>query len=75
MVDTDLFEAAAEEFKRHNSAQAAQKLLDLYKGEYLAGFEAFWAVGKRLRYAEIFENALSFSLSNSSSLRLPSSRQ
>lgn len=58
VVDTDLFKAAAQEFRLENSLEAAQKLLALYKGEYLSDFEALWAVGKRLRYAEVFQKAL-----------------
>jgi len=59
-LDIDLFEEAAEEFKHQKSKEAAQKVLSLYKGEYLADFEAFWAVSKKIRYHEAYENALSF---------------
>lgn len=60
VVDTDLFEAAAQEFKNQGSHEAAQKLLSLYKGEYLADFEALWAARKRLRYGKVYESALNF---------------
>ncbi len=59
-LDIDLFEEAAEEFKLQNSKHAAQKVLSLYQGEYLADFEAFWALSKRIRFHEAYENALSF---------------
>ncbi|HBC92707.1 MAG TPA: hypothetical protein DCZ10_07320 [Pelotomaculum sp.] len=59
-LDMDLFEEAAEEFKLQNSKEAAQKILDLYKGEYLCDFEAFWAVSKRIKYSEIYEEALNY---------------
>lgn len=59
-LDSDLFEEAAEEFKLQNGRETAQKILDLYKGEYLCEFEAFWAVGKRIKYSEIYEKALKF---------------
>jgi len=60
-VDTDLFEEAAKELKLQNSNEAVQNILSLYKGEYLADFEALWAVNKRIRYNEIHERALNFS--------------
>ena len=55
--DSDLFERVYEEFKLHNTKEKAKKLLSLYKGEYLSDFEALWAVAKRVRYHEIFEEA------------------
>ncbi|HCF71118.1 MAG TPA: hypothetical protein DER33_05960 [Syntrophomonas sp.] len=58
--DYELFEEAAEKFRLQNSDEAAQKILSLYKGEYLADFEAFWATGKKIRYREIYEEALDF---------------
>jgi len=54
------FEAAAREFELQNSDKAAQKLLSLYRGEYLSDFEAFWAVGKRIKYRALFKKALAF---------------
>jgi len=60
VVDTELFEAAAQQFERQNSKENAQKLLSLYKGEYLADFAALWAIDKRIHYAAIFNAALSF---------------
>ena len=57
--DIDLFEKAYEEFKLRKTEDAAKKLLLLYKGEYLAGFEALWAINKRIRYDEIYEEAAS----------------
>lgn len=60
VTDVDLFEAAAQEFKQHAHHETAQKILSLYKGEYLSDFEAFWAVGKRIKYAEVFHKALEF---------------
>jgi two-component SAPR family response regulator len=60
--DTELFEAAAQKFQAQNSREAAQKLLSLYKGEYLSDFEALWATAKRIRYCEIYEEALKYCL-------------
>lgn len=59
-VDSDLFEEAATELKLQSNNKAAEKMLTLYKGEYLADFEALWAVSKRIRYREAYEKALSF---------------
>lgn len=58
--DFELFEKAAENFMRQNNIETAQKILSLYKGEYLAGFEAYWATFKRIRYREIYQEALDF---------------
>jgi LuxR family maltose regulon positive regulatory protein len=55
--DSDLFEREFEEFKQNNNKEQAKKLLSLYKGEYLADFEALWAAAKRIRYREIYEEA------------------
>ncbi len=58
-TDADLFEEAARDFEQNGSRKAAQTILSLYKGEYLSDFEAHWAVAKRLKYAEIYQKALS----------------
>jgi len=55
--DIDLFEKAYEEFKRRNTDELARKLLSLYNGEYLSGFEALWATPQRMRYHRIYEEA------------------
>ncbi len=60
--DSDLFERIYEEFKLHNTKEQAKKLLSLYKGEYLSDFEALWAVAKRVRYHEIYEEAKKYCL-------------
>ncbi len=60
--DTDLFERTYEEFKLHNTKEQAKKLLSLHKGEYLSDFEAFWAIEKRIRYREIYEEAAKYCL-------------
>ncbi|HOJ11332.1 MAG TPA: hypothetical protein PK733_12170, partial [Clostridiales bacterium] len=54
-------EIAYEEFKLHNTKDQAKKLLSLYKGEYLADFEALWAIGNRIKYREAYKSALNFS--------------
>ncbi|NLL19368.1 MAG: hypothetical protein GX262_10175 [Clostridia bacterium] len=59
-LDTDLFEKTYGEFKLQHTKEQARKLLSLYKGEYLSDFEALWAVAKRLRYHEIYEEAKKF---------------
>jgi LuxR family maltose regulon positive regulatory protein len=58
--DYELLEEAAEKFRLQHSNEVAQIILSLYKGEYLADFEAFWATGKKIRYREIYEQALEF---------------
>ena len=58
--DIDLYEAAIAEFNS-SSTKAAQKILQLYRGEYLSGFEALWATAKRIKYDEAYEKALKFS--------------
>jgi LuxR family maltose regulon positive regulatory protein len=62
--DIELFEAAVEEFRHKNSNEAAQKIISLYKGEYLSDFEALWATNKRIRYKEAYEAALNYLNSN-----------
>ncbi len=56
-LDADLFERTYEEFKLNNTKEQAKKLLSLYKGEYLSDFEALWAIVKRVRYHENYEEA------------------
>ncbi|MGI5849139.1 MAG: helix-turn-helix domain-containing protein, partial [Christensenellales bacterium] len=58
--DSDLFESAYEEFKLHRTKAQAKELLSLYKGEYLSGFEALWATAKRIRYYEIYKEAVKY---------------
>ncbi|KJS02352.1 MAG: hypothetical protein VR68_03145 [Peptococcaceae bacterium BRH_c4a] len=60
--DIELFQSAVEEFKLQHSNEAAQKILSLYKGEYLSDFEALWAIGKRIRCREAYELALNHSV-------------
>ena len=60
ILDIDFLEEAFKEFKLENSSKAAQKVLSLYKGEYLADFEALWATGRRIKYREFYEEALDF---------------
>lgn len=57
-VDVDEFDEAARVFRETGSEGAAQKIASLYKGEYLAEFEAFWAVGKRLELDAVYREAL-----------------
>jgi len=52
-----------EKFKLQNSKELAKKLLSLYKGEYLSDFEALWAVEKRIRYHEAYEEIAGYCLS------------
>jgi two-component SAPR family response regulator len=59
VADIDLFEAAVNEFKLQGSSEAAQKLLLLYKGEYLSEFEAHWATRKRMKYSKVCDEAAS----------------
>jgi len=55
--DIDLFERTYEEFKSLNTEELAKKLLSLYKGEYLFGFEALWAAPQRINYRRIYDEA------------------
>ncbi len=63
--DFDLFEKVYKEFELHNTKEHAKELLSLYKGEYLSDFEAHWAVAKRIRYREIYEEADKYCLNHS----------
>jgi two-component SAPR family response regulator len=63
-VDTDLLEAAAKKIKEEISNEIAQEYLALYKGEYLSGFEAHWAVAKRIRYAALYEKMKTYCMQN-----------
>jgi len=58
--DFELFEKAAENFRVHHNIEAAQRILSLYKGEYLADFEGFWATCKRISYHEKYQEAMDF---------------
>ncbi len=55
--DADLFEKAYADYKQSGTAAQVKKLLNLYKGEYLAGFEALWAESMRIKYRDIYEEA------------------
>ncbi|MDD3169908.1 MAG: hypothetical protein PHC91_10675, partial [Eubacteriales bacterium] len=65
--DIDLFEKVYENYKQNSTVIQAQKLLCLYKGEYLAGFEALWAEPRRIKYRDIFEEAKAMTCRQSSS--------
>jgi Response regulator containing CheY-like receiver and SARP domains len=56
--DFELFEETAKEFMLKNNIESAQKLLSLYKGEYLSDFEALWAIENRIKYRKIYEEAI-----------------
>lgn len=59
--DIDLLEEAISEFNINKNAEAAHKIQALYKGEYLADFEALWATAKKIEYAEAYEKAFEYS--------------
>jgi two-component SAPR family response regulator len=61
VTDIDLFEEAVKKFRLQKNTEAAQEIISLYKGEYLADFEALWAINKKIRYSEAYREALSFS--------------
>lgn len=69
--DCDQYESAYEQFKLQNTKEQAQKLISLYKGEYLSDFEALWAVEKRIRYREIYEEAATYCLGESEGKKSP----
>jgi LuxR family maltose regulon positive regulatory protein len=58
--DLELFEAAVQALELQPSEAAAHQIIALYKGEYLAEFEAFWAIPKRIKYREAYEKALGY---------------
>jgi LuxR family maltose regulon positive regulatory protein len=58
VVDTDLFEEAVQKFRDQGCNEALQELLSLYRGDYLAEFEAQWAAGNRIKYQELYRSAL-----------------
>lgn len=62
VTDIDLFEEAAAEFKRQSNYESAQRVIDLYNGEYLSEFEAYWAINKRIVYHEVYRKAVSYCL-------------
>ncbi|HHW47495.1 MAG TPA: hypothetical protein GXX14_02625 [Clostridiaceae bacterium] len=53
--DTDIFEKTYVDFRKRNSEDLAKKLLSIYKGEYLFGFEALWAIPQRIRYRSMYD--------------------
>ena len=57
VTDTDLFVEAVRECGDKKSAEAARRALSLYRGEYLSGYEALWASGRRALYASLWEEA------------------
>ena len=59
-TDTAQFEQAVSEFRLHKSIKSAQEIISMYDGEYLADFEALWAVRKRIKYHEAYREGLSF---------------
>lgn len=59
-VDDDLFLLAIQEFQKNKTLAEAQKILAIYNGEYLPEIQSFWVLGNRLRYREIYENALHY---------------
>jgi two-component SAPR family response regulator len=60
VTDLGLFEEAAAEFKRQRNDESAQKVIALYKGEYLSEFEAHWATHKRIAYKAAYHEAVDF---------------
>jgi LuxR family maltose regulon positive regulatory protein len=58
--DIKLFETAIKAFELHPNTETAQKIIALYKGEYLSAFEAFWAIPKRIKCQKAYDQALRF---------------
>ena len=63
-LDIDEFENALSNFTQSKDLEKAQKIVTLYKGEYLAGFEALWATSKRILCQKAYEEALNYCLAN-----------
>lgn len=53
--DFELFEVVAESYKCTGNHSDGQQLLDLYSGEYLSDFEAYWATARRIKYQSIYD--------------------
>lgn len=60
VTDVELFEGAASDFRRQKSAASAAKVLSLYGGEYLSGFEAHWTRRNRTGYLLAYREALEY---------------
>ncbi len=56
--DFELFENAAGNYKSTGNLSYLKHLLNFYSGEYLSGFEVFWATLSRIKYQNIFDAAL-----------------
>lgn len=60
VTDAALFEEAVSDFRRQKNAASAAKVLSIYGGEYLSGFEAPWALRKRAVYRLAYREALEY---------------
>jgi LuxR family maltose regulon positive regulatory protein len=60
VTDIALFEEAVSEFRLHKSAGAAKRVISLYGGEYLSGFEAHWAARKCIEYHNAYSGAVKY---------------
>jgi len=56
--DFELFADAAERLRPIKNPEDQLKLTAIYTGEYLSDFEAFWATSKRIKYQNIYEEAV-----------------
>lgn len=54
--DFEIFESIAIRLNSVRSEADEYKILELYTGEYLSDFEAFWATSKRIHYQKIYEH-------------------
>lgn len=59
-TDAALFEEAVSDFRRQKSAASAEKVLSLYSGEYLSGFEAHWTLRKCAVFGLAYREALEY---------------
>ena len=59
-TDAALFEEAVSDFRRQKSAASAAKVLSLYGGEYLSGFEAHWTLRKCAVFGLAYREALEY---------------
>lgn len=59
-IETDIgqFQKVVYEFKRRESVETAKRVVSLYSGEYVSGFEAHWAAWKRLDFDGAYTQAL-----------------
>ena len=57
-TDVRLFQDAVLTFVEKKGSEAAKRVVSLYGGEYISGFEAHWAAAKRIDFHDAYVRAL-----------------